>query len=166
MALVMLMRHGEAVNNVEHILAGRELEFHLTERGRMQVTEIAEKLKTIPLQAIYTSPITRTVETSKIVSEKVGLDYSVDDRLIETDMGTLTGKSYGEVVGKYGNRIFQKFYEGDNDLQKEMGIESFSAIRSRVMNMLDYVAAKHPDENVLLVTHLDPVKAAMAETMG
>lgn len=168
MTLVMLMRHGEAENNVQHILAGRKLEFHLTERGRAQVSSTAESLKAIPIDAIYTSPMTRTVETAKIVSEKAGVDYSRDGRLIETDMGGLTGMTYSQVVEKYGN-LFRKFYEGDDDddgVLNSMHVESFSAIRSRVKDMLEYVAMKHPEESVLLVTHLDPVKAALMQTIN
>ena len=157
------MRHGEAENNVEHIVAGRKLEYHLTEKGKMQVASIAEKLKAVPFDAIYSSPIPRTVETSQIVSKTLGVSYIIDERLTETDMGSLVGMRISEVSERYGD-VFPKFYENDN-VSSEMGIEKFSAIGNRMNSMLDYVAEKHPDKNVLLVTHLDPIKAAITQIM-
>ncbi len=159
------MRHGEAENNAHHILAGRNMGYHLTERGKVQVGGVAEKLKTISIDAMYTSPITRAMETSQIVSEKVGINYATDDRLTETDMGSLTGIGYNEVLERYGN-LFLKFYQDDNDdVLSEMRIERFSSVGVRISSMLDYVAENHPDKNVLLVTHLDPIKAAVKQIM-
>jgi len=164
MALVMLMRHGEAVNNVQHILAGRKLVFHLTDNGRAQAASTAGGLKAISIDAIYASPIARTVETAQIVSERIGVDYSTDERLTETDMGGLTGMTYSEVIAKYGN-LFRKFYEGGDEVLDSMRVERFAEIRSRIKDMLQHVATKHAEDNVLLVTHLDPVKAALTQTI-
>ena len=163
MALVMLMRHGEAENNVQHIVAGRKSEHHLTDNGRMQVRSAAEKLKDLSIDAIYTSPVVRTVETSQIVSETIGVDYTVDERLTETEMGSLVGMRMSEIIEKYDD-LFHKFYYNDDAL-KETGLERFSSIGSRMNSMLDYVAERHPDKNVLLVTHLDPIKAAITRIM-
>ncbi|MGH9921436.1 MAG: histidine phosphatase family protein [Nitrososphaerales archaeon] len=162
MALVMLMRHGEAENNVQHVIAGRKAEYHLTEKGRMQVRSTAEKLKAVSIDAIYTSPVIRTVETSQIVSETIGGNYTIDERLTETDMGSLVGMRVSEVPEKYGD-LFQKFYNGD--VSTKVDVERFSAIGSRMNSMLDYVAEKYADKNVLLVTHLDPIKAAITQIM-
>ena len=158
-----MMRHGEAENNVQHILAGRHLEYHLTERGREQVTSTANSLKSIPIDAIYTSPVVRTIETAKIVSETIGVDYTIDDRLIETEMGSVVGMGYNYALGKYGN-IFLRFYH-DDPMLENLKIERFSAIRARVNNMLGYIAEKHPSTNILLVTHLDPIKAAISRIL-
>lgn len=154
-----MMRHGEAENNVQHVLAGRQLEYHLTERGREQVVSTAKNLKSIPIEAIYSSPVVRTIETAKIVSDILGVDYSVDDRLTETDMGALVGMGYNEALGKYGN-IFLRFYH-DDPMLRNLEIERFSSIGARVNNMLDYVSERYPSTNVLLVTHLDPIKAVI-----
>jgi len=159
----MLMRHGEAENNVQHIVAGRTSEYHLTENGRMQVRNTAEKLKGVAIDAIYTSPVIRTVETSQIVSETIGVDYTVDERLTETEMGSLVGMRMSEVLEKYDG-LFHKFYYDDDALSK-VGLEGFSSIGSRMNSMLDYVGEKHHDKNVLLVTHLDPIKAAISRIM-
>jgi probable phosphoglycerate mutase len=159
-----MMRHGEAENNVIHTLAGRRLEFHLTEKGKLQVADVAHKLKAIHVDQMYTSPVTRAVETSKIVSKEIGIDYKIDERLTETEMGSIAGMSYDGVLEKHGN-LFNKFYGDDEKMSRDVGVERFSAIGARIDDMLDYVAEKHPDKNVLLVTHLDPIKSTISKIL-
>ena len=88
------MRHGQADNNVNRILVGRHLESHLTEQGRLQVRETAQLLKNMSISKIYSSPVTRAIETTHIVGEELGLDYEIDDRLYEIDLGKLAGTNY------------------------------------------------------------------------
>ncbi len=164
MALVILMRHGESGNNVQRILAGREIEFHLTERGREQVRSIAKDMKNININAVYASPITRVRETAEIVCKELSLDYTIDDRLIEIDMGKITGLHYNEAKERYD--IFKKIYEDRDPILDELRMERFSNVKKRVDSILRYVADKHKNENVLLITHLDPIKAAVANILN
>ncbi|HEY7778252.1 MAG TPA: histidine phosphatase family protein [Nitrososphaeraceae archaeon] len=155
------MRHGQADNNVNRVLVGRHLESHLTEKGQMQVKETAQLLKNMSISKIYSSPVTRAIETTQIVGEELCLDYEIDDRLYEIDLGKLAGTNYDEVLNKYGN-LFLSFYMGDDSVLSNHGVESFTAVKSRVRDLLDQVMAKHDNHNVLLVTHLDPIKAAIS----
>ncbi|MCS6767254.1 MAG: histidine phosphatase family protein [Candidatus Nitrosocaldus sp.] len=157
MSLIVLMRHGEALNNVKHILTGRTLVYHLTERGRLHVHEACEMLKPMRIEAVYTSPIARAVETASIVGENLALPYTVDERLTETDMGKLTGMNYFDVIREYRGLLLE-FYSG-RDVSM-YGLENFNLIRARVLDMMDHVAGRHKG-NVLLITHLDPIKAVV-----
>jgi 2,3-bisphosphoglycerate-dependent phosphoglycerate mutase len=159
--LAIFMRHGQADNNVNRILVGRHLESHLTEKGKMQVKETAKLLKSMSISKIYSSPVTRAIETTEIVGEELGLDYEIDDRLYEIDLGKLAGTNYDEVLNKYGN-LFLSFYMGDDSVLSNHGVESFTAVKSRIRDLLDQVMARHNDHNILLVTHLDPIKAAIS----
>jgi probable phosphoglycerate mutase len=155
------MRHGQADNNVNRILVGRHLESHLTEKGKIQVKETARLLKNMSISKIYSSPVTRTIETTQIVGEELGLDYEIDDRLYEIDLGKLAGTNYDEVLNKYGN-LFLSFYMGDDSVLSNHGVESFTAVKSRIRDLLDQIMTRHNNHNVLLVTHLDPIKAAIS----
>ena len=155
------MRHGQADNNVNRVLVGRHIESHLTEKGRIQVKETAKLLKSMSISKIYSSPVTRAIETTEIVGEELGLDYEIDDRLYEIDLGRLAGTNYDEVLNKYGN-LFLSFYMGDDSVLSNHGVESFTAVKSRVRDLLDQIMARHNKQNVLLVTHLDPIKAAIS----
>ncbi len=161
MNLVIFMRHGQADNNVNRILVGRHLESHLTEKGKMQVKDTARLLKSMSISKIYSSPVTRTIETTQIVGEELGLDYEIDDRLYEIDLGKLAGTNYDEVLNKYGN-LFLSFYMGDDSVLSNHGVESFTAVKSRIRDLLDQIMTRHNNHNVLLVTHLDPIKAAIS----
>lgn len=161
MNLAIFMRHGQADNNVNRILVGRHLESHLTEKGKMQVKDTAQLLKSMSISKIYSSPVTRTIETTQIVGEELGLDYEIDDRLYEIDLGKLAGTNYDEVLNKYGN-LFLSFYMGDDSVLSNHGVESFTAVKSRIRDLLDQIMTRHNNHNVLLVTHLDPIKAAIS----
>ncbi|AFU59483.1 putative 2,3-bisphosphoglycerate-dependent phosphoglycerate mutase [Candidatus Nitrososphaera gargensis Ga9.2] len=161
MPLVIFMRHGQAENNVSRILVGRHIESHLTSQGRQQVADAAKQLKSIPIDKIYASPVIRAVETAQIVCETLGMDYEIDERLYEIELGKLVGMNYEEVTTKYGD-LFLRFYAEHDPVLDSFGVEPFSAVKQRVKNLLDDVLKKYEDSNVLMVTHLDPIKAALA----
>ena len=160
--LVIFMRHGQAESNVSRILAGRHLESHLTEYGRQQVVDITKHLmKNIAIEKVYVSPVTRTVETAQIVCQILGTDYVVDERLYETEMGRLVGMNYEELTTKYGD-VLTRFYSDYDPVLESFGVEPFASVKHRIMNLLEDLLQKHEDTNVLMVTHLDPIKAALA----
>jgi probable phosphoglycerate mutase len=155
------MRHGQAENNVSRMLVGRHIESHLTDQGRQQVADAAKQLKSIPIDKIYASPVIRTAETAQIIGETLGMDYEVDERLYEIELGKLVGMNYEEVTTKYGD-LFLRFYAEHDPVLVSFGVEPFAEVKQRVKSILDDVLKKHEDTNVLMVTHLDPIKAALA----
>lgn len=161
MPLVIFMRHGQAENNVSRTLVGRHIESHLTEQGRQQVMDAARQLKTIPIDKVYASPVIRAIETAKIVCDALGLSHEVDERLYEIELGKLVGMNYEEVTTKYGD-LFLRFYAEHDSVLDSFGVEPFASVKQRVKSLLDDALKKHEDSNVLMVTHLDPIKAALA----
>jgi 2,3-bisphosphoglycerate-dependent phosphoglycerate mutase len=156
-----MMRHGQAENNVNKILVGRHVEAHLTEYGKRQVADTAMYLKEIPITRILVSPVIRTIETAKILCEILGSSYEIDERLYEIELGKLVGMNYEEIVQKYGN-LFLKFYSGNDPTLLSYGVESFTSVKNRINNLLEELGHKCEDENILLITHLDPIKAAIS----
>ena len=161
--MIIFLRHGQAENNVKRILAGRTDGVSLTKTGIEQADRIAEYLKPLDISAIYSSPIERASHTAKIVAENNSLDYQLDDRLIEIDMGKFTLMNYDDMFAKYGN-IFLKFYENDPVIA-EHEVETFPHVRKRVHDIVDYVIKKHGNQNVVLVTHMDPIKSILSVVM-
>ena len=161
MPLAILMRHGEAENNVNRILVGRHLESHLTSYGRQQASEAARLIQDIPIKKIYASPVIRTIETAEIVSKNLGISYDIDERLYEIDHGNLAGMNYEEIIRKHGN-LFLKFYAEEAPSLAEYGVESFSSVKERMTSLLDEIRENYANENILMVTHLDPIKAAIS----
>jgi len=91
------------------------------------------------------------------------LNYELDDRLIEIEMGKFTLMNYDDMFAKYGN-VFLKFYENDPVIA-EHKVETFPNVRKRVLDIVDYVIKKHGNQNVVLVTHMDPIKSILSVVM-
>jgi len=157
---IIFLRHGQAKNNTERILAGRTEGIPLTETGIKQAEHTAELLEHMNISAIYSSPIQRAKHTAEIVAEHNSLNVTLDERLIELDMGKFTGVPYDEIFTSHGN-VFMKFYNGELEIAHN-GVETFAEVKKRVLGIVDHVIEKHPDENVVLVTHMDPIKAMLS----
>jgi probable phosphoglycerate mutase len=155
------MRHGQADNNVNRILVGREIESHLTAYGQEQVVEAAKYLKTIPIEKIYVSPVIRTVETAQIVCKILGMTFEIDERLYEIDLGKLAGMNYEQIIQEHGN-LFLKFYFENDPILRSYGVETFTSVKKRVSSLLNDIKENYVEKNVLMITHLDPIKAAIA----
>jgi len=157
---IIFLRHGQAKNNTERILAGRTEGIPLTDVGIKQAEHTAKLLEQMNISAIYSSPIQRAKHTAEIVGKHNSIDVMTDDRLIELDMGKFTGVPYDEIFTSHGN-VFMKFYNGELEIAHN-GVETFSEVKKRVLGIVDHVIEKHPDENVVLVTHMDPIKAMLS----
>src|SRR6266480_7515862 len=155
------MRHGQAENNVNRILVGRHIESHLTDYGRRQVEDTARYLQNVPIEKLYVSPVTRAVETAKIVSKILGISYEIDERLYEIELGKLVGMNFEDIIQKYGN-LFLKFYTETDSTLTCYGVETFASVKMRIKHLLDEIVENHQDKNVLMITHLDPIKAAIS----
>ena len=162
--MIIFLRHGQAENNTKKILAGRTPGINLTDEGKKQAEQAGKMLESLNVSAIYSSPIDRAVQTAEIIKKHCNIEYKIDDRLIELDMGKFTKMPYDEIFAKHGN-VFLKFYEGSEEVS-ENGVETFAKVQKRVFDMVDFVINKHKNENVVLVTHMDPIKAMIGKTLS
>ena len=161
--MIIFLRHAQAENNTNRILAGRTEGVHLTKVGIEQAESIAKYLKPLDISTIYSSPIERASHTAEIVAKNNSLDYELDDRITEIDMGKFTRMNYDDMFAKYGN-IFLKFYENDPVIA-EHEVETFPEVQRRILDMVTHVVKKHKNENVILVTHMDPIKSMLSIVM-
>ena len=162
--MIIFLRHGQAENNTKKILAGRSPGVNLTKVGIQQAEQSGKMLKSLNISTIYSSPIDRALQTAEIVGNQCDLEISTDDRLIELDMGKFTKMPYNEIFAKHGN-VFLKFYAGDDEV-RENGVETFANVQKRVFDMVDFVIHKHTNENIVLVTHMDPIKAMIGKVLS
>jgi len=161
--MIIFLRHAQAENNAKRILAGRIEGVHLTKTGIEQAEQIAKYLKPLDISAIYSSPIERASHTAEIVAKNRSLEVVLDERLTEIDMGKFTRMNYDDMFAKYGN-IFLKFYENDPVIA-EHEVETFPHVQRRVLDIVNHVVKKHKNENVILVTHMDPIKSMLSTVM-
>ena len=161
--MIIFLRHAQAENNTERILAGRTEGVPLTKTGIEQAEQIAKYLKPLDISAIYSSPIERASHTAEIVAKNRSLEVVLDERLTEIDMGKFTRMNYDDMFAKYGN-IFLKFYENDPVIA-EQEVETFPHVQERILDIVNHIVEKHKNENVILVTHMDPIKSMLSIVM-
>ena len=149
-----LMRHGEAESNLENgtIRCRVEDEDHLTELGKKQCVQSAEKLKENKIDLIISSDFVRTKETAEIIKKEIGLkdDIHFDERLREINVGEFEGKKWSE---------YDEASSGCYDYNFSVsGGESWKQVRKRTFNLIYELEKKYQNKNILLVSHAGPLR--------
>jgi alpha-ribazole phosphatase len=163
MGLFYLVRHGETEWNAEGRFCGRT-DVRLSEAGRRQARSLAERLKPIPFEALYSSPLERALETARLISQPFGLEPILDERLVELNYGQWEGKTLAEIV-KNAPKTFQA-WDADPAQVAPPGGESGLEAQQRVVSFLDFLAAKHPQGHVLVVLHKTVCRLAICHALG
>jgi broad specificity phosphatase PhoE len=157
-----LIRHGEALTNALNVASslGGEREYPLTERGRRQISETADFLRSMPPDFIVASPILRARESATLLAEALGLPLSFDVRLCEPTFGSFEGKditSFFEFMAEHGGR---------NAGAPEIGIEGYMDIRARVRSFLAAVRNTFTEQKIAIVSHADVLQEVYADFRG
>lgn len=98
---ILAVRHGEVGMNVRERLSGW-IDEELTERGREQAAEVAEKLAVESFETVYASPLKRAAETAGIIAARKPARRVLDARLRERNFGSLCGKNWVEAEAESG----------------------------------------------------------------
>ena len=147
MTTLLLVRHGETDWNAEGRLQGHT-DRPLNDYGRRQATELAQRLAGDGADAIYSSDLSRARTTAEIIGERLGLPVVVDPDLREKNWGTWEGLT------------------GDERAHVEFEGESTDDHRDRVMAAVRRIAARHPDQRVVVVTHGGSLRRIQAAVNG
>ena len=139
---VIFVRHGESISNTNNIITSDYRGFPLTETGKHQAAEAARELKTIHVDHLLTSPVQRAQETAEIISNVVGVNASVDERIRESGMGPHNNKSLNEIPKKK---------------RSELGMETWESHQERFLSAMQDVKGVS-----LMVSHAFPIRSAVA----
>jgi len=163
MPLILLIRHGENDYVKQSRLSGRMPGIHLNEKGRAQAQALAEKLKSAPIKAVYSSPLERAMETAEPLAKALELEVIPRPGLIETDVGEWQGKT---IKGLSRLKIWRKVL-GAPSLMRFPGGESFIETQYRICQEIEWIREQH-DPKVLIAcfSHADPIKLAIAYYLG
>ncbi len=146
---IFLLRHGETILNADHIRQGSEGK--LSPKGREQAQKAAERLKFFRIRKIFSSPFERTIETSDIVSAVIGLQYELNDLLIERRNPTeIIGLKYEDTVTvQIINFIDKSFHDPNARYSDE---ENFIDMKNRALE-LRYFLEKNAVDGTLCISH-------------
>jgi probable phosphomutase (TIGR03848 family) len=159
--LLLLVRHA-VTPTTGTVLYGRADGVSLSDRGRSQAQEVAERLAVLPIAAVYSSPLERCRETARPIAEQAGLRVRTAPGLVEVDAGRWTGRrlsalrrtrAWQTVVGKPAEF---RFPDG----------ESFVEMQRRTMAALERIARAHPEGIAVAVSHGDNIRLAMSWFAG
>ncbi|WP_306359132.1 bifunctional RNase H/acid phosphatase [Nocardia sp. CC227C] len=160
---LLLLRHGQTELSVQRRYSGRGNP-PLTVLGREQAARAAKMLAARGnISAIVSSPLGRARETAEAAGHALGVPVRVLDGLIETDFGAWEGMTFAE-AREHDPELHTRWL-GDPSLPAPGG-ESFDQVRERVEAVRRDLVALHPGENVLVVSHVTPIKTLLQLALG
>lgn len=163
MTTILLIRHATNDSVKAGNLAGRTKGVHLNDEGRAQAVALGERLAQAPLAQLYASPLERTMETAaEIARRHPQLKVMTHAEIGEVHYGDWQGKSISalqrrkmwDLVQEYPSRA--RFPNG----------ETMRGVQGRIVNAIEALVQKHPNEMIALVFHADLIKMALAHYLG
>jgi len=159
---ILLLRHGINDYVKAHRLAGRTPGVHLNEEGNAQAAALAERLASLAIAAVYSSPLERARETAAPAAARLGLTVQLLDGVKETDCGEWTGQPLDDL----SQSDLWRQVQSCPSVFRFPGGESFVEIQARMVAALDFVRLAHPGQTVAVFSHADPIKLAVAFYLG
>jgi broad specificity phosphatase PhoE len=156
-----LVRHAERTGDV-NTLVGRAEGIGLTGAGRGYARQLGRYLKSEPIEHIFSSPLERARETAAELTAALGLEVKISGALTEIEYGEWTGRNFFELASAPRWRQFNCFRGGMRIPGGEMMIE----VQTRIVGELVHLAEKFPDAAIALVSHGDPIRAAIGYFLG
>ncbi len=162
MAKLILARHGETAWNVEKIFRGRA-DISLDEVGIKQAELLGKYLSNWKLEAIYSSPVKRALDTANIVARYHKIGVHVAEGLIDFDYGEWQSLPEQQVRRLYP-ALFDEWHNNPHKV-KMPGGESLEDVRRRAIAVVNDVLPKYQG-NVLLVSHRVVIKVLICSLLG
>ncbi len=162
MTILLLIRHASNDYLKAGRLAGWTPGVHINAQGQREADALARRLAHISIHAIYSSPLERAADTAKAVAQCQKLDVQIREELGEVHAGEWTGKTVKEL---------EETEEWKQMLTHPVGFhlpggESIEQVQQRMAAAIDEIIAQHPKQVVAVVSHADPIKAAVAHYLG
>lgn len=164
---IILMRHGRSKWNDEGRCQGAVLSPPLSMTGRSQALVAAQQIVSGGklIGAIYSSDQRRALETAEAVGDALGgMPVRPDPRLREMDQGVWEGMLYDDIKREYGAE-YQALYDMPFDMIPPGG-QSMASLAAQMFAALDDIAAAHPDEVVVVISHEFPLALALCAVKG
>ena len=151
---LLLLRHGQTPLSIEKRYSGLG-DPQLTPEGERQAAAAARRLRSYDIGAIVSSPLGRARQTAEMVAAEVGRQVQVNEDLREVDFGEWEGLTFVEVHKKWPTEMAA--WLADPAVAPPGG-ESFLDAQRRVVAAREWVLATYPEDTVLLVSHVTPIK--------
>ena len=158
------MRHGETSWNQERRIQGGSSDVELSEVGKEQAARVGLALKNTEIDAIYSSPLKRALETAQAIADHHNLKVQVEPDLREMEVGDLEGVSIAE-LGTTFSQFLLNWRQGMGT-EKLPGGESMAELAYRVWAIIQSIKSKHDDGNIVVVSHFFTCVATICKALG
>ena len=162
-AKVYVVRHGQTAWNLEEVFRGH-MDIPLDETGKKEVHLAGEAIKDETLHAIYSSPLSRSMETAENIAKFQNVEVTPLEAIIDISYGEWEGVSLVEVRKKYPD-LYDLWLTAPHKVTFPKG-ESLEAVRVRTMGAIENLLEKHKNENIALVAHRVPNKVICCSLIG
>jgi len=156
---VILVRHGESEGNIRRVMQG-QLDLPLTDAGREQARLVAARIASMPVAAIYASPLSRAFETAEVIAGHHGLAVHPVEDLQEGAWGEAQGLTWPEVITRW------RVDDGRALAEVIPGAEAAGALRSRAARAIDALLDRHEHDVAVCVSHAGTIAQLIAHLIG
>ena len=160
---ILLVRHGATVSSGEDSFNG-ETDIPLSELGRDEARALGRRLAEERIAAFYSSPLSRALETARLVAAPHGKEVVPLPDLREVSHGRWEGKRRAEVEELYTEEY--RRWEADPFSFAPSGGETGLAVTARALPAVLGIVAAHADERVLVVSHKATIRLLLASLLG
>ena len=159
--MFLLVRHASH-DQLGRVLSGWTPGVHLNMAGRLEAGWLAGQLAESQAEAVYTSPLERCVETAEAIAAAIPCELRVRDELGEIRFGEWTGRSFADLED---DALWQQF-NAHRSRVRIPGGETMADVQRRVVRQLENLQAHHRFGPVVVVSHRDVLRAAIAYFLG
>jgi alpha-ribazole phosphatase/probable phosphoglycerate mutase len=160
-----LLRHGETDNYNGIFKYNGHNDVDVTEEGVRQLEAQAERLKEIPLKAVYSSDLLRSLKGAQAVADHHGIEVRTDGRIKEIHAGRWEGLSYEEVANLYSGEAEQRFNDIVN-FRIPGGGENLLDVQKRALEAIEEITLRHRGAEIALVAHGGTNRIILASALG
>ncbi len=158
-----LIRHGSTTLSAEDRFAGA-VDVPLSDEGRAQARRLGERLAATKLSAVYASPMSRTVETARLVGAPQELEPRLESGLREIAHGHWESLTRKEVEQTFATEY--EAWEADPFTFAPNGGETGLSVMARALPVIREIVLRHPDENVAVVSHKATIRLLLSSLLG
>jgi broad specificity phosphatase PhoE len=165
---LLLVRHGESTANAKGIWQG-QMEFPLSERGRAQASLAGHGLSGEPFEGLYSSPLSRAMETAEIIRDRARFAGQVVpvDGLSERNGGILEGHTWTEQEQRNPELAKKFLVIPEEERWALVGAETDEEVIARFEEALSSIRALHPGgSRIVVVSHGGVMRAFLRERFG
>ena len=157
MTTFFLIRHASC-SGLGQTLWGRTPGICLNEKGKLQAQRLAERFKNMPLNALYSSPLDRALQTAAEIARATELEVRKSEAANEINFGDWTGMTFERLSNDRRWRHFNNY----RSMTKIPGGEFFLEVQNRIVKEIETLAEQHGKARIAIVSHADVIRSAVA----